>query len=163
MHSTDNKKVSTMLHSGMFLTVVAFLLIWTITQCTCPLFPTKGKMVTHLNSGWGGGGAAKEAIDQHPSKHQTYFSGPYNLHYLFFSGMGALLCHHPNCFLSKSQTWVEVSCQGHHTLTLFKTKIVHFATLLTTRDLIFWPWFILFHVWNSNFKTDVTMKLVFFW
>lgn len=30
---------------------------------------------------------------------------------------------------------VEVSCRGLETLTLFKTKIVHFATLFKTRDL----------------------------
>ena len=30
--------------------------------------------------------------------------GPYNLHYLLFSGIGALLCHHPYCFPSQSQT-----------------------------------------------------------
>ena len=34
----------------------------------------------------------------------SYFSGPYNLHYLSISGIGALLCHHPFCFLSESQT-----------------------------------------------------------
>ena len=31
-----------------------------------------------------------------PAPIQTsYFIGPYNLHYLLFSGIGALLCHHP--------------------------------------------------------------------
>ena len=34
----------------------------------------------------------------------SYFIGPYNLHYLLFSGIGALLCHHPCCFPSQSQT-----------------------------------------------------------
>ena len=34
----------------------------------------------------------------------SYFIGPYNLHYLLFSGIGALLCHHPYCFPSQSQT-----------------------------------------------------------
>ena len=29
---------------------------------------------------------------------------PYNLHYLLFSGIGALLCHHSYCFPSQSQT-----------------------------------------------------------
>ena len=37
-------------------------------------------------------------VDQHP-----YFIGPYNLHYLLFSGIGALLCHHLFCFPSQSQ------------------------------------------------------------
>ena len=40
-----------------------------------------------------------------PSPIQTsYFIGAYNLHYLLFSGIGALLCHHPYCFPSQSQT-----------------------------------------------------------
>ena len=34
----------------------------------------------------------------------SYFIGPCNLHYLLFSGIGALLCHHPHCFPSQSQT-----------------------------------------------------------
>ena len=33
-----------------------------------------------------------------------YFIGPYNLHHLLFSGIGALLCHHLYCSLSQSQT-----------------------------------------------------------
>ena len=32
------------------------------------------------------------------------FHWSYNLHYLLFSGIGALLCHHPYCFPSQSQT-----------------------------------------------------------
>ena len=40
-----------------------------------------------------------------PTPIQTsYFIGPYNLHCLLFSGIGALLCHHPYCFPSQSQT-----------------------------------------------------------
>ena len=40
-----------------------------------------------------------------PAPIQTsYFIGPYNLHYLLFSVIGALLCHHPYCFPSQSQT-----------------------------------------------------------
>ena len=34
----------------------------------------------------------------------SYFSGPYNLHYLLIQGIGVLLCHHPFCFPSESQT-----------------------------------------------------------
>ena len=34
----------------------------------------------------------------------SYFISLYNLHYLLFSGMGAMLCHNPYCFLSQSQT-----------------------------------------------------------
>ena len=34
----------------------------------------------------------------------SYFIGPCNLHYLLFSGIWALLCHHPHCFPSQSQT-----------------------------------------------------------
>ena len=30
--------------------------------------------------------------------------GPYNLHYVLFSGIGALLCHYSHCFLSESET-----------------------------------------------------------
>ena len=37
----------------------------------------------------------------HPT---SYFIGPYNLHYLLFSGKGALLCHHSYCFPRQSQT-----------------------------------------------------------
>jgi len=32
----------------------------------------------------------------------SYFIGPYNLHYLLFSGIGTLLCHHPYCFPNQS-------------------------------------------------------------
>ena len=40
-----------------------------------------------------------------PAPMQTsYFIGLYNLDSLFFSGIGALLCHHPYCFPSQSQT-----------------------------------------------------------
>ena len=40
-----------------------------------------------------------------PTPIQTsYFIGPYNLRCLLFSGIGALLCHHPYCFPSQSQT-----------------------------------------------------------
>ena len=44
------------------------------------------------------------------NNHLTYthpnlsFIGPCHLHYLLFSGIGALLCHHPYCFPSQSQT-----------------------------------------------------------
>ena len=33
-------------------------------------------------------------------------------------------------------------------LTLFKTKIAHFATLFKTGDTCFWPWFVLFCIQN---------------
>ena len=42
----------------------------------------------------------------------SYFIGPYNLHYLLFSGIGALLCHHTYCVLSQSQTLFPVSEQN---------------------------------------------------
>ena len=45
----------------------------------------------------------KESIDLHPIQ-TSCFIGPYILDYLLFSGIGALLCHHPYCFLSQSQT-----------------------------------------------------------
>ena len=38
----------------------------------------------------------------------SYFIGPYNLHYLLLSGIGALLCHHPYCFPSQSQIWFGI-------------------------------------------------------
>ena len=39
-----------------------------------------------------------------PAPIQTsYFIGPYNLHYLIFSGIRALLCHHPYCSPSQLQ------------------------------------------------------------
>ena len=44
-------------------------------------------------------------IGDWPARIQTSsFIGPYNLHYLLFSGIGALLFHYPHCFLSQSQT-----------------------------------------------------------
>ena len=36
-------------------------------------------------------------------KHIT-LSGAYDMHYLLFSGIGVLLCHHPYCFPSQSQS-----------------------------------------------------------
>ena len=46
-----------------------------------------------------------EKITIWPTPIQTsYFIGPCNLHYLLFSAIGALLCHHPHCFPSQSQT-----------------------------------------------------------
>ena len=42
--------------------------------------------------------------DLHAPIQTSYFIGPYNLHYVSFSGIGALLCHHPYCFPSQSQT-----------------------------------------------------------
>ena len=48
--------------------------------------------------------SAKHPVDLHASKPLISAIGPYNLHYLLFSGMGALLCHHPYCFPSQSQT-----------------------------------------------------------
>ena len=50
-----------------------------------------------------------EKITIWPTPIQTsYFIGPCNLHYLLFSGIGALLCHHPHCFPSQSQTLFEM-------------------------------------------------------
>ena len=48
--------------------------------------------------------SAKQPVDLHASKPRISAIGPYNLHYLLFSRMGALLCHHPYCFPSQSQT-----------------------------------------------------------
>ena len=48
--------------------------------------------------------SAKQPVDLHASKPLISAIGAYNLHYLLFSGMGALLCHHPYCFPSQSQT-----------------------------------------------------------
>ena len=49
--------------------------------------------------------AVRKFITIWPTPIQTsYFIGPCNLHYLLFSGIGALLCHHPHCFPSQSQT-----------------------------------------------------------
>ena len=36
------------------------------------------------------------------------FHWSYNLHYLLFSGIGALLCHHTYCFPSQSQTFFAI-------------------------------------------------------
>ena len=47
---------------------------------------------------------AKHPVDLHASKPLISAIGAYNLHYLLFSGMGALLRHHPYCFASQSQT-----------------------------------------------------------
>ena len=45
-----------------------------------------------------------------PAPFQTsYFIGSYKLHYLLFSGIGALLCHDPYCFPSQSQTLFGLS------------------------------------------------------
>ena len=50
-----------------------------------------------------------EKITIWPTPIQTsYFIGPCNLHYLLFSGIWALLCHHPHCFPSQSQTLFEM-------------------------------------------------------
>ena len=48
--------------------------------------------------------SAKQPVDLHASKPLISAIGGYNLHYLLFSGMGALLRHHPYCFPSQSQT-----------------------------------------------------------
>ena len=48
--------------------------------------------------------SANHPVDLHASKPLISAIGAYNLHYLLFSGMGALLCHHPYCFPSQSQT-----------------------------------------------------------
>ena len=48
--------------------------------------------------------SAKQPVDLHASKPRISAIGAYNLHYLLFSGMGALLCHHPYRFPSQSQT-----------------------------------------------------------
>ena len=45
-----------------------------------------------------------EKITIWPTIQTSYFIGPCNLHYLLFSGIEALLCHHPHCFPSQSQT-----------------------------------------------------------
>ena len=37
----------------------------------------------------------------------SYFIGPYNLHHLLFSGIGALLCHHPYCFQANHKPCLE--------------------------------------------------------
>ena len=45
-----------------------------------------------------------EKITIWPTPITSYVIGPCNLHYLLFSGIGTLLCHHPHCFPSQSQT-----------------------------------------------------------
>ena len=50
-----------------------------------------------------------------PATFQTsHFIGPYNLHYLLLSGIGALLCHHPYCFPSQSQIWFGIDAGPPH-------------------------------------------------
>ena len=50
-----------------------------------------------------------------PATFQTaHFIGPYNLHYLLLSGIGALLCHHPYCFPSQSQIWIGIGAGLPH-------------------------------------------------
>ena len=44
--------------------------------------------------------------------------------------------------------WVGVYRRGLQTLTLFKTRIVHFANLFKTRQAISRPWFISFYTQN---------------
>ena len=50
-----------------------------------------------------------------PATFQTaHFIGPYNLHYLLLSGIGALLCHYPYCFPSQSQIWFGIDAGPPH-------------------------------------------------
>ena len=49
----------------------------------------------------------KNPIDLHLPQ-TSYFIGPYNLHYLLFSKIEALLCHHPYCFSSQSQIFFGI-------------------------------------------------------
>ena len=48
--------------------------------------------------------SAKHPVDLRASKPLISGIGAYNLHYLLFSRMGALLRHHPYCFPSQLQT-----------------------------------------------------------
>ena len=48
--------------------------------------------------------------------------------------------------ISSREVWVEVCQGGLQTLCLLKAKIAYFAALFKTRDLILWPWFVLFCV-----------------
>ena len=56
------------------------------------------------------------------------------------------------------EVWVEVCRQGLQTLTLFKTKIAHFATLFKTRGTTFWPWFVLFCIQNYTIFYTTIVK-----
>lgn len=44
------------------------------------------------------------------------------------------------------EVWVEVYPRSLQNLTLFKTKIAHFAILFKTRDLIICVWFVSFYI-----------------
>ena len=47
-----------------------------------------------------------------PIETSYFIQGPYNLHYLLFSGIGALFCHHLYCFPSQSQTLFGIGVGG---------------------------------------------------
>ena len=64
--------------------------------------------------------SAKQPVDLQASKPLISAIGPYNLH-LLFSGMGALLCHHPYCFPSQSQTLFAKGAGRPPKLALYNT------------------------------------------
>ena len=69
----------------------------------------------------------------------SYFIRPYNLHYLLFSEKGALLCHHPYCFPSQSQTLFAIDATSPVKVKSIKSRI---PLTFPESSAVFWanPW-----------------------
>ena len=77
----------------------------------------------------------------------SYLIGPCNLHYLLFSGIGALLCHHPHCFPSQSQTLFGMGAGS--------------APILSRSQVTFWAWKYLRLCWREGWGVDVVVLSTF--
>ena len=76
-------------------------------------------------------------LDQHPSN--ALISLVPDLHYLLFSEKGALLCHHPYCFPSQSQTLFAIDATSPVKVKSVKSRI---PLTFPESSAVFWanPW-----------------------
>ena len=74
-----------------------------------------------------------------PALFQTsYFIGPCNMHYLLFSGIGALLGHHPlYCFPSQSQTLFGAGA-GRPKIWANTASLVTVKSFYLVKESVFW-------------------------
>ena len=101
-----------------------------------------------------------------PTPIQTsYFIGPYNMHCLLFSGIGALLCHHPYCFSSQSQILFGI---GAGRLPITAVARWKYLRLCWREGLGGWRryYVVLSNFWNTrivrDYYQDITTLLKFF-
>ena len=83
--------------------------------------PEIHSLLSRISFSSGSRTSVKNFLDQYPSK--ALISLVPDLHYLLFSEKGALLCHHPYCFPSQSQTLFAIDATSPVKVKSVKSRI----------------------------------------